>query len=133
MSSSNPNRIITLSAAIMAASLLLLAGKSAVAQPCDAGCGGGGTGCGDSCSQGASWPNHCGMAAPTYPVPYDVPALVGRTEVTYPPVMPHHWLPHYRKVYSYRHGPGMARTTVKWRPSLCDTWKRMRKALELPR
>lgn len=133
MSSSTPNRIITLSAAVLAVSLLLLSGNGAVAQSCDSGCGDQGTVYDDSCSSGASWPNHCGMAAPTYPVPYEVPVLVGRTEFTYPPVMPHHSLPHYRKTYSYRHGPGMARTTVKWRPSWCDTWKRVRKAFELPR
>ncbi len=89
--------------------------------------------CKSLCSSDCAWPNYCGMMAPRYPVPYEVPPRVGRTEFTYAPVMPHHSLPHYRKTYSFRHGPGMARTTVRWRPTLCDTLKRARKVFELPR
>jgi hypothetical protein len=79
-------------------------------------------------------PQRCGMVAPSYPVPHEVPYRVGRTHFTYPPVMPHHSLPHYRKVYSYRHGPGLCRTTVKWRPPyVCSLLKRLHYIIELPR
>jgi hypothetical protein len=110
---------------------------------CDGGgiCQGAGSICrriGDrirSCLRGPDyvWPNYCGLMAPQYPVPYDVPRWVGRSQFTYPPMMPHHSLPHYRTTYAYRHGPGMARTTVNWHPSLGDRLKRLRNVFELPR
>ena len=73
------------------------------------GCGVLGCASGVGCGPGAGYVGHrpppvrCGMPAPTYPVPYPVPRNVGYTRFTYPPMMPHHSLPHYRRVYSYFH------------------------------
>jgi hypothetical protein len=68
-------------------------------------------GCGKGCGDGT----HCGMPAPSYPVPFATPRNVTHTTFTYPPMMPHHSLPHYAGTYSFRHGPGMSRTNVHWR------------------
>ena len=79
-------------------------------------------------------PVYCGMPAPSYPVPYPVPQNVGQTRFTYPPMMPHHSLPHYRHTYSYRHAPGMSRTTVHWRPTtLLNGLAKLHHVIELPR
>ena len=98
-----------------------------------------GLGCGD-CEPGAGYvgyrepPIFCGMPAPTYPVPFAVPKHVGYTQFTYPPFMPHHSLPHYRHTYSYRHAPGMSRTTVHWRPTVGrNILAKLHHIIELPR
>ena len=79
-------------------------------------------------------PVRCGMPAPTYPVPYPVPQHVGYTRFTYPPMMPHHSLPHYRHTYSYRHAPGLSRTTVHWRSTtLLNALAKLHHIIELPR
>jgi len=59
-------------------------------------------------------PNYCGLQAPQYAVPYATPQHVSWHYFTYPPMMPHHSLPHYRHTYAYKHGPGLSRTTVNW-------------------
>lgn len=97
---------------------------------CDTGCGH--QSAGDTCGSAESY--WCGLAAPSYPVPYDTPTWVGRTELTYPPLMPHNSLPHYRHVYSFRHGPGLSRTNVIWHQSyLHNALKRVHYALKLAR
>ena len=79
-------------------------------------------------------PVRCGMPAPTYPVPYAVPQDVGYTRFTYPPMMPHHSLPHYRHIYSYRHAPGLSRTTVHWRSTtFLNALAKLHHTIELPR
>ncbi len=78
-------------------------------------------------------PQRCGYRAPRYPVPYATPPVVGSTTFTYPPMMPHHSLPHYRPYYSYRHAPGLARTNVAWTHTPGDLWRRMAYQFELPR
>lgn len=93
------------------------------------GLGNGCVGCADGCGV-----HHCGMPAPTYPVPIETPGYVGYTQFAYPPMMPHHSLPHYRQTYAFRHAPGMARTTVNWRTTeLRNLLKRVHHVLELPR
>ena len=72
-------------------------------------CGCGGDGCGNVV--------HCGMEAPQYPTPFPTPRPTTWTELTYPPMAPHNSLPHYRSTYSFRHGPGLSRTTVAWYPT----------------
>ena len=143
---SNFYGIVTLSAAVLALSLVSgLAKKSAAAEFCDEGTSGttsvqydspvSSTYDGnESGSTDHAPPQRCGMVAPSYPVPHEVPWRVGRTYFTYPPVMPHHSLPHYRKVYSYRHGPGMVRTTVNWHKSyVCSALHWLHNIIELPR
>ena len=113
------------------------------------GCGGGLLsgllGCGRACGAADNCPGagtqtddgsavYCGMPAPTYPVPYAVPTYVGHTQFAYPPFMPHHSLPHYRKIYSYRHAPGLSRTNVYWRNTTGrDILARLHNMIELPR
>lgn len=101
-------------------------------------CGRGG--CRNDCEPGAGYvgwrepPIYCGMPAPTYPVPFAVPQHVGYTQFTYPPFMPHHSLPHYRHTYSYRHAPGMSRTTVHWRSTVArDVLAKLHHMIKLPR
>ncbi len=48
-------------------------------------------------------------------------------------MMPHHSLPHYRRTYSYRHAPGLSRTTVHWRPSIFTAFAKLHHFIELPR
>ena len=60
---------------------------------------------------------HCCRPAPQYPVPVATPKPTVPTHFTYPPLMPHHSLPHYRNIYSYRHNCGMSRTNVHWHPN----------------
>lgn len=92
-----------------------LAGGGGLLKGCGAGgCGAGGCGLAGRCQGDGT---HCGMPAPSYPVPFATPKNVTRTTFTYPPMMPHHSLPHYAGTYSFRHGPGMSRTTVNWRPT----------------
>lgn len=88
----------------------------------DAGCGGGG--CCDKCKGCRPGPYpppgrnyHCGMPAPEYPVPFYTPHPTAHTYLTYPPVHPHNSLPQYRGTYSFRHGCGLSRTNVHWRPT----------------
>ena len=78
-------------------------------------------------------PQRCGYRAPRYPVPYATPSVVGSSQFTYPPMMPHHSLPHYRHIYSYRHAPGLARTNVAWTRTPGDLWRRVAYQFELPR
>ena len=58
--------------------------------------------------------SRCGMPAPQYPVPFATPRPTTPTNFTYPPMMPHNSLPHYRNIYSYRHADGLSRTNVHW-------------------
>jgi hypothetical protein len=107
------------------------------------GAGGCGTGlfgrCGACSGPGAGDPTgrtvrYCGMPSPAYPVPYSVPAYVGITHLTYPPMMPHHSLPHYRGTYSYRHDQGLSRTTVHWRKThIINAASFLHHVIELPR
>lgn len=88
--------------------------------------------CDGGCSGGAAV--HCGMPAPNYPCPHPTPKPTTWTELTYPPMMPHNSLPNYRGTYSYRHGPGLSRTTVMWTPSkLENAFDRLHNLVELPR
>jgi hypothetical protein len=99
--------------------------------------------CGERCcgfTPGAGYigcrepPVRCGMPAPSYPVPFRVPQNVGYTRFTYPPMMPHHSLPHYRHTYSYRHAPGLSRTTVRWRSTTVrNALAKLHHVIELPR
>jgi hypothetical protein len=83
---------------------------------------------------GGNNPHWCGLPAPSYPVPYATPRVVGHTNFTYPPLMPHHSLPHYRHTYSFRHGPGLSRTNVSWHKSyLHSTLDWVHHLFELPR
>ena len=85
------------------------------------------------CAGGAN-SHWCGLPAPSYPVPFATPRVVGYTNFTYPPLMPHHSLPHYRHTYSFRHGPGLSRTNVRWHKSyLHSTWDWVHHLFELPR
>lgn len=77
---------------------------------------------------------HCGMPAPPYPVPFATPRPTVPTYFTYPPMMPHNSLHHYRGTYAYKHGPGMSRTTVHWRaPKALNALKYLHHVVELPR
>ncbi len=77
---------------------------------------------------------HCGMPAPSYPVPFATPRPNTQTNFTYPPMMPHNSLQHYAGTYSFRHGPGMSRTTVSWRPTKgLNALDRLHHIFELPR
>lgn len=78
--------------------------------------------------------SHCGMPAPSYPVPFATPRPNLQTNYTYPPMMPHNSLPHYAGTYAFRHGPGMSRTTVLWRPTTgINALAKLHYAFELPR
>ncbi len=90
------------------------------------------------CDFTPKWPGgaiHCGMPAPQYPVPFATPTPpTSYTYFSYPPLMPHHSLPHYRGTYSFRHGPGLSRTTVCWRPTkVKNLFARLHHVFELPR
>ncbi len=86
--------------------------------------------CGDSGGDG----KHCGRPAPPYPVPFATPRPTVPTYYTYPPLMPHHSLPHYRNVYSYHHASGLSRTNVNWHPSYAGAaFKKLHHLFELPR
>ncbi len=77
---------------------------------------------------------HCGRPAPPYPVPFATPKPTVPTYFTYPPLMPHHSLPHYRNVYSYHHTKGLGRTNVNWQPSYAGAaFKYVHHLFELPR
>ena len=77
---------------------------------------------------------HCGMPAPSYPVPFATPKNVTHTTFTYPPMMPHHSLPHYAGTYSFRHGPGLSRTNVHWRPTTgINSLRYLKHMFEIPR
>ncbi len=79
-------------------------------------------------------PQHCGHRAPEYPVPFSTPRPTTPTYLWYPPMMPHNSLPHYRANYAFRHGPGLARTTVSWRPAYLEyTFDKLHNIIELPR
>lgn len=77
---------------------------------------------------------HCGLPAPSYPVPFATPRPTTPTHFTYPPMMPHNSLPHYRSTYSFRHGPGLSRTEVHWRPKkLVNVADYLHHLIEIPR
>ena len=99
------------------------------------GCGKHGHGCCRGCCrtpQGNSF--YCGMPAPEYPVPYPTPLPTAYTYHTYPPLAPHNSLPHYRGTYSFKHGPGLSRTNVHWRPTtVCNAIDRVHHCLEIAR
>lgn len=76
----------------------------------------------------------CGMPAPNYPVPFATPHPTVPTQLTYPPLMPHNSLHHYRGTYSYRHGEGLSRTNVMWyAPPVKSGLKWIHHLIELPR
>jgi hypothetical protein len=77
---------------------------------------------------------NCGMPAPRYPVPHPTPLPTAYTYFTYPPLMPHHALPHYRGTYSFRHGPGLSRTNVCWRTThVANLIHKVHHVIERPR
>ena len=78
--------------------------------------------------------SHCGIPAPSYPVPFATPRPTTPTYHMYPPMMPHNSLPHYRSTYSFRHGPGLSRTNVHWRSKkLVNLADYIHHIFELPR
>ena len=86
------------------------------------------------CGDGSGGAILCGYQAPSYPVPFATPKHVGYHYFTYPPMMPHNSLPHYRGAYSYRSCDGLARTNVLWHPSYVrNTFKWLHHLIELPR
>ena len=87
-------------------------------------------GCGsNSCPDGS----FCGLQPPSYPVPFATPRPTVPTNLTYPPLYPHHSLHHYNGTYSYRHGSGLSRTSVHWQSSWTAPLKRIHHMFELPR
>ncbi len=87
-----------------------------------------------SCEAKTGDGSHCGMPAPSYPVPFATPSNVTHTNFTYPPLMPHHSLPNYSGTYAFRHGPGTSRTTVMWRaPTLISAGQYLHHLFEIPR
>ena len=79
-------------------------------------------------------PTRCGLPAPQYPVPFATPRPTTQTNFTYPPMMPHHSLPHYRNVYSYRHAEGLSRTNVIWHSQpFVSGLRRLHNFIEIPR
>jgi len=55
------------------------------------------------------------VGAELYPCPRPVPPLVGYTYITYQPLMPHEFLYHHHRTYTYYHADGgKTRTTVCW-------------------
>ncbi len=55
------------------------------------------------------------VGAELYPCPRPVPPLVGWTYITYQPLMPHEFLYHHHRTYTYYHSDGgKTRTTVSW-------------------
>ena len=74
--------------------------------------------CGGTCKKCAGYPSdgsYCGLPEPRYPVPFATPRPTVPTHFTYPPMMPHNSLPHFRSTYAFRHGPGLSQTQVHWR------------------
>ena len=60
------------------------------------------------------------VGAAMYPCPRPTPPLVGHTYVTYPPLDPHEFLYHHKRVYWTKHEDAApTRTSVRWgwRPS----------------
>jgi hypothetical protein len=115
----------------LALALAVLVGveSSAMAQHC-AACGL----FGKCAADGGGSAVHCGMPAPSYPVPFATPRPNTQTNFTYPPMMPHNSLQHYAGTYAFRHGPGMSRTTVSWRPTKgLNALDRLHHIFELPR
>ncbi|MEM8678577.1 MAG: hypothetical protein AAGF97_04385 [Planctomycetota bacterium] len=95
---------------------------------CGKTCGGG---CGCNAAGGAY---HCGMPAPQYPCPYYTPRPTAPTYISYAPLAPHNSLPQYRSTYSFKHGCGMSRTTVHWRPTtVCNAFDYLHNCIEIPR
>lgn len=90
---------------------------SASCESCDTGPSCASCGPCEACGGGCGGATHCGLPAPSYPVPFATPRPTTVTRFTYPPLMPHHALPHYNNVYSFQHGPGLSRTTVRWTPA----------------
>lgn len=85
---------------------------------------------------GSRWNDgtHCGLPAPKYPVPFATPRPTTPTYHLYPPMMPHHSLPHYRSTYAFRHGPGLSQTQVHWRaPKLLNLADYVHHIFEIPR
>ncbi len=77
---------------------------------------------------------YCGRPAPMYPVPFATPRPTVPTQFTYPPMMPHNSLPHYRSTYSYRHAEGLSRTNVSWHKAYgVSGYKWLHHVFELPR
>ena len=83
----------------------------------------------NSCPDGS----FCGTQPPGYPVPFATPRPTVPTNLTYPPMYPHHSLPHYNGTYSYRHNCGLSHTNVHWHPSWTAPLKRIHHIFELPR
>jgi hypothetical protein len=56
------------------------------------------------------------VGAELYPCPRPVPPRVGWTYITYQPLMPHEFLYHHHRTYTYYHSEaGRTVTTVSWR------------------
>ncbi|MGA2796427.1 MAG: hypothetical protein ABSE63_02490 [Thermoguttaceae bacterium] len=56
------------------------------------------------------------VGAELYPCPRPAPPLVGWTYITYQPLMPHEFLYHHSRTYTYYHMyGGVTRTSVSWR------------------
>jgi hypothetical protein len=55
------------------------------------------------------------VGAELYPSPRPVPPRVGWTNITYQPLMPHEFLYHHHRTYTYYHSDGLkTRTSVSW-------------------
>jgi hypothetical protein len=55
------------------------------------------------------------VGAALYPCPRPAPPLVGWTYITYQPLMPHEFLYHHHRTYTYIHSDGgVTHTTVCW-------------------
>ncbi len=96
----------------------------------DGGCLGGGCETG-GCESGDG--SFCGTQPPAYPVPFATPRPTVPTNLTYPPLYPHHSLPHYKGTYSYRHNGGLSRTNVNWHPSWTAPLARLHHIFYIPR
>lgn len=56
------------------------------------------------------------VGAELYPCPRPTPPVVGWTNITYQPLMPHEFLYHHHRTYTNYHSDGLkTRTTVSWR------------------
>lgn len=56
------------------------------------------------------------VGATLYPCPRPVPARVGVTTITYPPLAPHEFMyRHHRTYRTYHDDAGPTRTSVRWR------------------
>ena len=112
---------------------------SPLAGGCGQGCGGR-AGCRQragkckKCCGYRSDGSYCGFPEPRYPVPFATPRPTTPTYFTYPPMMPHNSLPHFRKTYAFRHGPGLSQTQVHWRErKLWLTADFLHNLIEIPR